>query len=63
MNCVSVSSQIDIMLLDPEIYKYNMELYRYYFVINSVRHILENVADGKRVAVYGGYALSHIWEK
>lgn len=63
MSCVSITSQIDIMLLNPEIYKYNMELYRYYLVIHSVKGILENVADGKKVAVYGGYALSHIWEK
>lgn len=63
MSFVSVSSQIDMMLLDPELYKYNMELYRYYFAINSLKNILENVADGKRVAVYGGYSLSHVWEK
>lgn len=63
MDCVSISSQIDIMLLEPEIYKYNMELYRYYFAINSIKEILGNVGNGKNIAVYGGYALCHIWEK
>lgn len=63
MNCISISSQIDNLLLNPEIYKYNMELYRYYFAIHSVKEILENAAGGENIAVYGGYALSHIWEK
>ncbi len=63
MNCASVSSQIDVMLLNPEIYKYNMELYRYYFAIHLTKEILEKIPDGEKAAVYGGYALSHIWEK
>lgn len=62
MSHESVSSQIDMILLNPEIYRYNMELYRYYFAINTVKDILEQAAEEK-IAVYGGYALSHIWEK
>ncbi len=63
MSDISIGSQIDSMLINPEIYRYNLELYRYYFAINLIKDVLENLADGKKAAVCGGYALSHAWEK